>query len=99
MVALENRAKYHGQVQAGFGFYLDMYLNEKGNHYYFGPKKGGSRIDRLRDNLSAALEASDEYVWVYGEQCRWWKSQSLSKQVEKTAGKGALWDEARVSRS
>ena len=94
LVAPENRAKYHGQVQTGFGFYLDMYLNEKGNRYYFGPKEGGNRIDRLRDNLSAALEASDEYVWVYGEQCRWWKSQSLSKRVEKTAGKGALWNEA-----
>ncbi len=94
LVAPENRTKYHGQVQAGFGFYLDMYLNEKGNIYYFAPKDGGSRIDRLRDNLTAALEASDEYVWVYGEQCRWWKSQTLSKSVDKTAGKGALWDEA-----
>jgi hypothetical protein len=94
LVAPENRAKYQGQVQAGFGFYLDMYLNERGNRYYFGPKEGGSRIDRLRDNLSAALEASDEYVWIYGEQCRWWKSRSLSQRVEKTAGKGALWDES-----
>jgi hypothetical protein len=93
LVAPENRAKYRTQVQAGFGFYLDMYLNEQGNQYYFGPKPGGTRLDRLRDNLSAALEASDEYVWLYGEQCRWWKASSLGR-VAGTVGQGKLWEEA-----
>jgi hypothetical protein len=30
LVSPENRAKYRQQVQAGFGFYLDMYLNPEG---------------------------------------------------------------------
>lgn len=94
LVAPENRVKYRAQVQAGFGFYLDMYLNEKGNNYYFGPKEGGTRLDRLSDNLTAALAACDEYVWVYGEQCRWWTSAKLGGSVEKSVGKGTLWDEA-----
>jgi len=99
LVAPENRGAYRRQVQAGFGFYLDMYLNEKGNRYYFGPKEGGTRLDRLRDNLSAALAASDEYVWVYGEQCRWWKAMGVEalggpNRLSKTVGKGRLWEEA-----
>lgn len=96
MVSPENRAKYRRQVQAGFGFYLDMYLNEPGNRYYFGPKDGGTRLDRLRDNLAGALAASDQYVWVYGEQCRWWETPwgGWKERVEKMPGKGRLWEEA-----
>lgn len=96
LVAPENRAKYRAQVQAGFGFYLDMYLNEEGNRYYFGPRNG-SRLARLLENLKVAREAADEYVWVYGEQCRWWPGDFTGwtkQQVAKAVGKGRLWEEA-----
>jgi len=73
LVAPENREKYINQVQVGFGFYLDMYTNLEGNVYYRGPKEGGTRLDRLEENLAAAFETTDEYVWIYGEQRRWWK--------------------------
>lgn len=95
LVAPENRAKYRAQVQAGFGFYLDMYVNEPGNRYYFGPRPGGTRLDRLRDNLAAALAACDEYVWIYGEQYRWWPEDSApSDSDEKASPKRRLWEEA-----
>ena len=38
LVSPQNRAKYRQQVQAGFGFYLDMYLN---------PADGGPRDETL----------------------------------------------------
>jgi len=98
LIAPENRAKYRAQMQVGFGFYLDMYVNPEGNKYYRGPKEGGTRLDRLRENLAAAREASDQYVWVYGEQCRWWPSFEWNgwakEQNAKSAGKGRLWEEA-----
>lgn len=76
----ENRAKYRAQVQAGFGFYLDMYTNPEGNIYYRGPMDGGgTRLDRLVWNLGAALDAADEYVWVYGEKCRWFGAVSCNE--------------------
>jgi hypothetical protein len=71
LVSPENRAKYRAQVQAGFGMYLDAYWNPKGNPYYI-DGRGGSRVERLRANASSALRAADGYVWVYGEQFRWW---------------------------
>jgi len=73
LVAPENREKYVNQVQVGFGFYLDMYTNPEGHVYYRGPKEGGTRLDRLEENLFAARETTDQYVWIYGEQRRWWK--------------------------
>ncbi|MCY2994654.1 MAG: hypothetical protein NTY19_43355 [Planctomycetota bacterium] len=90
LVSPENRAKYRQQVQAGFGFYLDMYLNAEGNHYYF-PPLNGSRLARLQRNLGLAREAADEYVWIYGEQCRWWGPR---RELPNTVGQGRLWEEA-----
>jgi hypothetical protein len=98
LVAPENRAKYRQQVQAGFGFYLDMFENEPG-HTYYRPPLDGSRLKRLSRNLRAARDTADEYVWVYGEQCRWWSGLAKDKpwreeQLKKTAGKGRAWEEA-----
>lgn len=98
LVAPENRAKYRQQVQAGFGFYLDMFLNEEGHTYYRGPLDG-SRLKRLSRNLCAARDAADEYVWIYGEQCRWWSGLAVEKPwneegLKKTVGKGRAWEEA-----
>lgn len=66
-----NRAKYRAQVQASFGFYLDAYVNPPGSAYYLG-REGEPRVQRLENNLEAAVGAADEYVWIYGEKNRWW---------------------------
>ena len=67
-----------------------MYLNPEGNRYYF-PPLDGSRLARLRRNLRFAREAADEYVWIYGEQCRWWGPE---RELPNTAGQGRLREEA-----
>jgi hypothetical protein len=90
LVSPANRPKYRQQVQAGFGFYLDMFLNDATNHYYRGPING-SRLAHLERNLACARDAADEYVWVYGEQCRWW---GAPMNVPNSVGKGRLWEEA-----
>ncbi|MBN1419599.1 MAG: beta-galactosidase [Planctomycetes bacterium] len=71
LVSPENRAKYDRQVRAGFGFYLDAYINPETSPWYIGPG-GGTRLERLEANLAAAAEVADAYVWVYGEKFRWW---------------------------
>lgn len=71
LVSPENRAKYRAQVQVSFGLYLDAYRNPEGNRYFI-DGLGGPRVDRLRQNCADALKCADQYVWVYGEQCRWW---------------------------
>ncbi len=71
LVSPENRHRYRAQVQVGFGVYLDPYINPEGDKWYIDPK-GMERVDRLGQNVSYALQACDEYVWVYGEKASWW---------------------------
>ncbi|MCL2743926.1 MAG: hypothetical protein FWE67_08745 [Planctomycetaceae bacterium] len=87
LVSPENREKYIRQVRVGFGFYLDMYTNPEGVHYYRGPREGGTRLDRLEENLSAAVAATDEYVWIYGEHRHWWKPNVPNEKAQH-------WEEA-----
>jgi len=70
LVAPENRAKYKAQMQVVFGIYLDAHINPEGSKWYRGPVNG-SRANGLRQDIADALDAADEYVWVYGEQGRW----------------------------
>jgi hypothetical protein len=89
LVAPENRAKYRAQVQVGFGIYLDSYWNPKDNPWgWYIDGRGGTRVGRLRENVCDAMSIADEYVWVYGEQFRWWptpngavKPQSWAKAL------------------
>jgi len=71
LVSPENRAKYRAQVQAGFGVYLDAYVNPPTSPWHI-DGLGGPRVERLRVNVRTALRVADEYVWVYGEKFRWW---------------------------
>ncbi len=72
----ENHKKYRHNVQVGFGLYLDMYTNQDPTKYYYHPPLNGSRVNRLYENVKQAMEASDEYCWLYGEQFHWtdWKT-------------------------
>ena len=83
LVPPELKQTYRSQVQAGFGFYLDMYSNKEGSRYYRGPNPGETRMDRLCINLKAALNSADEYVWVYGEKHRWWNVPPATDQKGK----------------
>jgi ubiquinone/menaquinone biosynthesis C-methylase UbiE len=68
--------KYRGQVTAGFGVWMDHDWRRTGwdlsdftkNH--FTPAE-------LEAAVRAALLASDEYVWIYTEQPRWWTNERL----------------------
>lgn len=90
LVSPENRKKYRAQVQAGFGFYLDMYSNPEDSVFYRGPEEGETRFERLALNLRAAFNASDQYVWVYGEQNRWWKPDDAKSDDEWSSWEKAL---------
>lgn len=87
LVSPENRAKYRAQVEVGFGVYLDAYWNPKdsewGRWYIDGPGgPAGPRIERLRANVSDALDVADQYVWIYGEKFRWWPTDNKRVRQE-----------------
>ncbi|MCX7817638.1 MAG: hypothetical protein N2652_00225 [Kiritimatiellae bacterium] len=74
---------YAARVLAGFGIYLDMYINPPGSPWYFG-ELHGSRARRLLANLAAATAAADEFVWVYGEQCDWVRWRLPGRETNRT---------------
>jgi len=82
-VESENRVKYQTQVLAGFGLYLDMYTNPTNAPWYFG-ETDGSRLNHLRNNLAQALDAAQEYIWVYGEKMDWIKWEGTSRAKKPT---------------
>ena len=67
LVAPENREKYKRQVQVSFGQYLDMYTHPTNSSWYF-PPLDGSRLEHFRVNLTQAVDAADEYIWLWGER-------------------------------
>lgn len=96
LVEPENRAKYLAQTSIGYGLYLDSYLNPPESTYYLGGE-ATSRLAALRENFGHALDVADEYVWAYGEQCRWWSieyEEWALKSVRSLTGKGRFWEEA-----
>ena len=101
LVAPENRAKYQTQVLAGFGLYLDMYTNPTNAPWYFG-EQDGSRLAHLRNNVAQAMDAAQEYIWIYGEQMDWIKWVGTSRKAnptweEKLPGFNATLSELRDS--
>jgi hypothetical protein len=64
LLAPEHRTKYQTQVSVSFGLYVDAFLNAP---------DAQTKIDRLRQNLAVALETSDDMVWLYNEQVKWWE--------------------------
>ena len=71
LLAPESRLKYRAVSTVAFPVYLDMYSShESKSRYYRGPVDG-SRAAHCERNLSEAIDASDEYMWVYGERASW----------------------------
>ena len=71
LISPENRRTYRAQVQVSFGIYLDAYVNPPTSPWYIDPGEQ-TPVQRLEENLRSALNAADEYVWLYGEQASWW---------------------------
>jgi hypothetical protein len=74
--------QYRRHVRAGFGIWLDYNWPRHGwdttdvSKNYFSPPQ-------FTDSVRAALANSDEYVWIYSEQPRWWTSERLpAKYIE-----------------
>jgi hypothetical protein len=76
-----NREALGKHLRVGFGIWADKDSLKRGWHpedfskNYFTPAQ-------LRTSLNHALNASDEYVWVYSERLKWWKGSPPKEYVE-----------------
>jgi len=87
LIEPENRPKYRAQVQAGHGIYLDGYIYPPDSKWYLDPQ-GATRVKRLEENVTHALDTADRYVWIYGEHARWWPPAQAGAKAPPT------WPEA-----
>jgi hypothetical protein len=80
-----DREAYRRVVSAGFGLWLDYDWRKKGwdtrdpGKNYFSPSG-------FEASLRAALEQSDEYVWIYTETPRWWSEKGESVALPPAYG-------------
>ncbi len=95
LVAPENRQKYLAQLRAGFGLYLDSYINPTNSPWYFGPVNG-SRLTHYALNLTQATDAADEFIWIYGEKKAWipWKGTKSKRFLSTEINSCGTWDDA-----
>lgn len=95
LLSPENIDKFLTQTSFAVGTYLDCYVNDTG--IWVTKSKDMSRIDLFRRNIRLALQYSDEYSWMWGEQCKWWPIKLRDWKEKKSSelpGKGKLWEEA-----
>ena len=81
--------KYRHQVQAGFGIWMDCNSHRLGWHTDDLTKNHFTPAE-FQKSVRLALEASDEYVWIYTERLRWWTNEKLPKEYVEALRKAAL---------
>lgn len=64
----EHRSAYFDHLSLGFGLYPDMFVNQKGAIWYYGPGADGTRVSRFTADVAQAAYVAESYVWVYGEK-------------------------------
>jgi hypothetical protein len=68
--------KYGRRIEAGFGIWMDCDWRKFGwntddlTKNFFTPTE-------FESSVRSALQVSDEYVWIYTEQPRWWTKEKL----------------------
>jgi hypothetical protein len=87
--------KYRAHLSAGFGLWMDNDWRKNGWDVN-NPDKNFFTPAQFEQSVREALDTSDEFVWIYTEEPKWWtmpdgKPQKLpppySEAVRKAAGK------------
>ena len=88
--------KFRARTSTSFPVYFDAYTDDcftPDTQYYRGAVEG-SRAVHLERNLAQATDASDEYVWLYGEKRTWIKwDGAIDHRIVKD---GHTWPEVFV---
>jgi hypothetical protein len=72
--------KYQQHFQLGYGLWLDMDWRKKGWNDT-DPSKNYFTPESFEKAVRLALSASDQYVWIYTEQPRWWSAGGTTQQL------------------
>lgn len=72
---------YRRHVRAAFGIWMDAIKRQGHWHAWHTDdlSKNYFTPDQFENTVRLALETSDEYVWIYTQQPRWWTNERLPK--------------------
>ncbi len=91
----ENVRTFRTQTTLAIPMYIDSYVNRAGRWQKEIPENL-TRLDFFKRNLSLAMKNSGEYIWLYGEQGKWWNKEynpGTQGILNNTYGKGRHWEE------
>ncbi len=94
----ENVRKFKYQGSLAIPLYVDSYVNTTGRYAKQNPE-GMTNVQFFKRNLSLAMKNSGTYVWLFGEQGKWWNkkyenySVGAKGSLPNTFGKGRMWNE------
>jgi hypothetical protein len=71
---VKDPAAYARTISIGFGVWIDLDWRNRGWNVE-DPSKNFYSPEALEASVRAALEAADEYVWIYSETPRWWTDE------------------------
>jgi hypothetical protein len=77
---VQDRERYHAVVSVGFGVWLDYDWRREGWHAE-APASNYFTPEALERSLCAALQAADEYVWLYMETPRRWTPEGPPRDL------------------
>lgn len=78
-----NPDAYRARGSVGFGIWMD---NDWRAHGWDTAKPGRNYFppDTFATALLGAVEATDEYVWIYSEKPRWWDTDTLYRGIPRS---------------
>ena len=91
-----NREKYRRQTQLAPAIYLDAFFVHPPESMWYLPAPETNRLEVFRRALHNAAAVSDEYLWTWGEQCRWWDCdfEPWQEELVHRNGFGNRWEES-----
>jgi hypothetical protein len=75
-----NPEAYRQRVDLAFGLWMDYDWRRVGWHPK-DPEKNHFSPERWAASVTRAREITDQYVWIYGEQVRWWGPEAQTRPV------------------
>src|SRR5947207_2241675 len=77
-----NPQRYHDVFKVGFGIWMDFDWRKHGWDIE-NPQKNYFTPELLEKSIRAAMEVSDEYVWIYSESPKWWTASGKPEKLPK----------------
>ena len=74
--------KYRQVFSSGFGIWMDFDWRKLGWDLEH-PEKNFFTPESLEKSIRAAMEVSDQYVWLYTESPKWWTSSGKPDKLPK----------------